>query len=87
MVGEKGRLEADLNAVTFTKYIGDEPAQIWSDAGFLRNDMFLEELKDFLEALRDEKEVAIPLSAGVDSLRMAMAMKRSAAEGRTVDIV
>ena len=87
VVGEKGRLEADLNAVTFTKYIGDEPAQIWSDAGFLRNDMFIEELKDFLEAVCGEKPEAIPLSAGTESLRMALAMKQSAAEGRTVEIV
>ncbi|MCR4640752.1 MAG: Gfo/Idh/MocA family oxidoreductase [Lachnospiraceae bacterium] len=86
VVGEKGRIEADLNAVTFKKFIGDDPEQIWSDAGFLRNDMFIEELKDFFAALRGEKPAAIPLQAGIDSLRMALAMKESAAEGRTVEL-
>ena len=86
VVGEKGRLEADLNTVTYTEYLGDEPAKIWSDAGFLRNDMFIRELKDFFEAVRGEKPSAIPLSAGIDSLRMALAMKQAAAEEKTVRI-
>ena len=74
VVGEYGRIEADLNAACFTKYLGDEPAQVWQDTDFVRNDMFIEELKDFLRCLNGEEE-AIPLKAGIVSLRMALAEK------------
>ncbi|MCR5250481.1 MAG: Gfo/Idh/MocA family oxidoreductase [Lachnospiraceae bacterium] len=77
VVGEYGRVEADLNAVRFVKYRGDEPAEEWTDPGFARNDMFIEELKDFLRCLNGD-EIAIPLKAGITSLRMALAEK----EGR-----
>ncbi|MBR5420393.1 MAG: Gfo/Idh/MocA family oxidoreductase [Lachnospiraceae bacterium] len=86
VVGEYGRIEADLLAARFTKYRGDEPAEIWNDSDFVRNEMFIEELNDFLECIKKDTEPAIPLSAGITALEMALAEKRSAAENKTVEV-
>ena len=75
IVGERGRIEADLNRVTVTKYIGDEAAQEWSDPSFARNDMFIRELKDFFGCIENDTEPAIPLKAGIDSLKLALGIK------------
>ena len=39
--------------------------------------MFIRELKDFLAAVRDGRDVKIGLQAGIDTLRMALATKQS----------
>ena len=86
MVGDHGRIEADLIAAETVKYIGDEPAMIWKEEDFIRNDMFIEELKDFFDCIKHDRESVIPLKAGIISLQMAVAMKKAAESKMTVKI-
>ena len=86
MVGDHGRIEADLIAAETVKYIGDEPAMIWKEEDFIRNDMFIEELKDFFECIKHDRESVIPLKAGIISLQMAVAVKKAAESKMTVKI-
>ena len=77
-VGEHGRIETDLLAAKTVKYIGDEPAEVWEEKDFIRNDMFIEEIKDFFDCIKSDKEPKIPLEAGITSLKMALALKEAA---------
>ena len=55
-------------------------------AGFHRNAMFLDEMRNFLACLAGESEPACRFEDGVAALRIALAAKRSAATARTVDV-
>jgi predicted dehydrogenase len=84
VVGEGGRLEVDLNSTEYAIWLGDERIRSGEYPDFARNSMFLRELEDFLAAVRGEREVKIGLQSGIDTLRMAMAIKKADAERREV---
>ena len=84
IVGEEGRLEADLNSTEYAIYQGDERVRSGAFPEFARNGMFLQELEDFLAAVQKGREVKIGLQDGIDTLRMAMAIKKADAEKREV---
>ena len=46
--------------------------------------MFIDEMKDFLDCVRDRRQTAFTLDEGVVSLKMALAAKKSAKDQRTV---
>ena len=86
LVGEHGRIEADLIEGRCVKYIGDGEVEVWKENDFIRNDMFIEELKDFFDCIENDREPKIPLQAGIASLQMALALKESAATKKTVSV-
>ena len=86
LVGDHGRIEADLLTAKCVKYIGDEPAEVWEEKDFIRNDMFIEELKDFFDCIKNDREPKIPLKAGIVSLEMAASLKESAELGLKIDV-
>jgi predicted dehydrogenase len=55
-------------------------------AGFDRNRMFLDEMKHFLECISGAASPACGLDDGLAALRIALAAKRSAAEGQTIRV-
>ncbi len=80
IVGEKGRIEADLNEAKVRIYAGDEAVKEESYPDFQRNDMFIEELKDFEACIKGKTEKLIGFDDGLEALKMAVAMKESASE-------
>ena len=84
IIGEYGQIEFDLLNPSISLCLHGERAQITKFNRFQRNDMFLAELKDFIESVRTRKVPAIPLHEGVYSMRMALAAKKSLAERRIV---
>ena len=86
VVCEKGRIEADFNAAVTNVYAGDEPVQTITHEGFVRNDMFIEELREFAECIKEKKTPSSSLDAGITGLKMALAAKKSSAENRAVKI-
>ena len=42
---------------------------------FDRNDMFIDEIKDFISALKNEKEMPVPLQEGIDVLEISLRIK------------
>lgn len=85
VVGEKGQIEADLIHGIVTKTVSDVTEQA-AFPEFVRNDMFIEELKLFLSAIREGTKEAIPLEDGIISLKMAMAVKESMKTGGVVNV-
>jgi predicted dehydrogenase len=86
VVGEGGRLEVDLNSTEYAIWLGDERIRSGEYPDFARNSMFLRELEDFLAAVRGDREVKIGLQNGIDTLRMAMAIKKADGEKREVSL-
>jgi predicted dehydrogenase len=54
-------------------------------AGFERNDMFLAEMRHFIQVAGGEAEPQCTLADGRRALEMALAARQSAQEGRTID--
>lgn len=54
--------------------------------GYERNEMFLAEVRHFLDCIEGREQPAIPLAEGVEVLRLALAVKESARTGRTVEL-
>ena len=84
IVGEKGRIEIDMNDAEIKVYEDGEKTLDEEFDDFSRNDMFMEELIDFLECVNERKEAYIGIDDGIESLKMALALKKSAAERRWV---
>ena len=84
VVGEKGRIEANLNEATVKLYVEGELVEEKSYPDFVRNDMFIRELKDFIDCVQTRREPEMSLAQGVVGLKMALAAKRSAKEHREV---
>lgn len=84
VIGTAGRFEFDLLASRFVRF--DETGTLVEDAifEFTRNDMFVEELEQFLTAIEKGGESPVPLSSGMASLRMALALKESLEKGEVV---
>lgn len=80
VVGTKGKARADIigNEIEWT--VDDKTSRLTYD-GFQRNDMFIEELKLFMESVEQDKPPAISLEDGIVSLKMAMAAKESMQKG------
>ncbi len=84
IVGECGRIEIDMNSAALKLVVDGETASNITYKDFQRNDMFIEELKDFIDCLEQSKESKIGLTDGIMSLKMALAAKKSYKENRVV---
>lgn len=87
IVGDAGCAEMDLIANRLCVYdaVGELCEQ--NDfAGFNRNDMFLEQARHFLDCLGSGNKPVVDLMAGVQSLRLALAARRSLHEGCEVQL-
>lgn len=85
VVGEKGFIEADLINAIVTKTVSDVTEKA-AFPQFVRNDMFIEELKLFLACIKEDGEEGITLEDGIVSLKMAMAVKESMNTGGVVNV-
>lgn len=84
VVGEKGQVTLDLLKASVVKTVEDVTEEISFD-DFTRNDMFIEELKLFMECIEKDTEPAISLEDGIVSFQMAMAAKKSMETGGIIN--
>jgi predicted dehydrogenase len=85
LIGEDGKAVWDYYAGTVTLLRADAQPEVRSVA-VERNDLFLEELRHFLACLNGAERPVVDLRAGVDSLRIALAAKRSLETGEVVTL-
>jgi predicted dehydrogenase len=86
VIGDGGRLELDLTAIPSLTLYGPDGAvrETQRLEHFERNQLFLDEMTDFLHAIAGRTRPAVPLREGVDGLRLALAVKASMATGAVV---
>jgi len=88
ITGQRGTIRWDNadGAVHCFRVDQGEWETISAPAGFERNAMFLDEMRHFLDCVAGRAEPWITLDDGVRALEIALAAKRSAAEGRVVGV-
>jgi predicted dehydrogenase len=85
--GEAGKIRMDLRALTVDVSDGQgNPVEASSYPDFQRNQLFLDELKSFLDCLQGKQAAVVDLREGAQSLRMALAAKESLATGKVVEL-
>jgi predicted dehydrogenase len=88
IVGERGtiRLDFEAGSLRLTPADGGQPLTAFIPPGFERNDLFVDELKNFLAALLGTEAPACTLEDGLRALEIALAVHRSSEERREVDV-
>jgi predicted dehydrogenase len=77
----------DLHALTVTVFNrGNGTPDVQRFTGFERNQLFIDELNHFLECVKARKRPVIDLNDGLQSLRMALAVKMSIATHQPVEL-
>lgn len=84
VIGEYGVAFIDLLTPYIKMVVNGETRLFEKIDEFNRNDLFIEELKDFFDDVKKRNQSKIPFADGVISLQMAIAAKLSAAERRVV---
>ncbi|MBN1364312.1 MAG: Gfo/Idh/MocA family oxidoreductase [Syntrophaceae bacterium] len=78
IIGIKGRITWDYYAKNLTFVSRDNQISSVEHSvpdNFDRNDMFIDEARDFIDALENKKEVAIPLQEGINVLEISRKIK------------
>jgi predicted dehydrogenase len=85
--GDAGKIRVDIRALTVDVFDGTgKQVEASSYEGFQRNQLFLDELKCFLECLQGKQTPLVNLRTGAQSLRMALAAKESLETGKVIDL-
>ena len=87
IVGDRGKIHMDLTGLSVTRY--DREGKVAETArweNFDRNQLFLDQLRHFLECVDTRQKPFVDLQDGVGSLRMALAARESIASGRVVEL-
>jgi len=87
VIGDHGRVVMDLHKLTVTVFKrGNAVPEQQTFEGFERNQLFLDELKHFLNCVKSRKTPIVDLHDGLQSLRTALAVKRSISIGQAVEL-
>ncbi len=87
VIGDRGKAIMDLASLSVARYDRDgKLAEAGHWKGFDRNQLFLDELRHFLECVEKRRKPVVDLNDGICSLRMAIAARDSMACGRVIDL-
>ncbi len=87
LIGDRGKVIADLIACRVRFF--DENGRVAEErafADFQRNQLFLDELQQFLLCLKGQQTPLVSLQEAAESLRMALAARQSLERGRVVEL-
>ncbi len=88
VIGDRGRAVMDLNAQTVSVFQRNVPQpQVFRVENFDRNNLFLDQTRHFLHCVQTREKPVVDLADGLQSLRMALAVKESIATHHTVELV
>lgn len=83
VVGTQGQIEMDLLQNEYTVY-SEETVTEEHFFNFSRNDMFMEEMKIFLQYVENNSQKSLTLEEGLGSLKFALAIKESMNSGKPI---
>jgi predicted dehydrogenase len=87
VIGDRGRVVMDLQAQTVSTYARNVPtAEVFRVENFDRNSLFLDQMRHFLECVRSRSKPVVDLHDGIQSMRMALAIKQSIKTHQPVDL-
>ena len=88
VIGDKGKIIVDIVENTLLLY--SEKGELVEKSlfdNFNRNDMFINELKSFLESVRNRTEPFVTVEDGIASLKIAIAVKQSITDGHPINLI
>lgn len=86
IIGEKGTILWDYFDGEIKVYKNKKWNTYKLSKNFDRNQMFMDEMKHFLECVRNRKETMIPIAEGAKSLEIALAAKKSSSTGKVINL-
>jgi predicted dehydrogenase len=87
IIGDAGKILVDIRALTVDVFDGQgEHVETSSYNGFPRNQLFLDELRCFLDCMQGKQTPLVNLHEGAQSLRLALAAKESLVTGKVVKL-
>jgi predicted dehydrogenase len=87
IAGDRGMASVDLIRNHLTVFNAEgEPIEQWDGTGFQRNDMFVAQMRHFLDCVAGKVEPKVGLYDGIQSLRLALAAKQSLASQAIVPL-
>jgi predicted dehydrogenase len=87
VIGDKGRVVMDLHALTVSLFtLGRAKPEVFRLENFDRNIVFLDQARHFLHCVETREKPIVDLADGIQSLRMALAVKQSIAEHKPIDL-
>ena len=87
VVGDAGKVVVDLRANILTWYGPEgQTAEVLALAEYPRNQLFLDEIRHFLACMAGQASPTVSLRDGLESLRIAEAIKTSLTTGQIVEI-
>lgn len=86
IIGTEGKIEIDLLSSNIFQYDTEGREVLNIAYEFERNDMFIEEIKEFFYLVKERKNGEITIEEGLKSLKMALAVKESINTGNVVSI-
>jgi predicted dehydrogenase len=77
----------DLPSLTVSLYtLGKPEPDVFRIDNFDRNNLFLDQARHFLHCIETHEKPIVDLADGIQSLRMALAVKQSIAEHKPIDL-
>lgn len=87
VVGDEGRIHMDLVALTVTRWgANGDVAEQFTPEGFVRNQLFLDEMLHFLDCIAGRAKPVATLASGARSLALALATHEALASRAMVDV-
>jgi predicted dehydrogenase len=87
VIGDHGRAVMDLPSLTVTLHRLDQAEpEVFRVENFDRNNLFLDQARHFLHCVETREKPVVDLVDGVQSLRMALAVKQSIAGHKVIDL-
>lgn len=87
IIGQNGEIYWNNSDGTIKwRSLDKEWKTISAPKGFERNDMYLDEMQDFLSCIAGKRQPLCSLEDGIHALRIALAAKRSANDGQSVEL-
>ena len=87
VIGDKGRAVMDLHALTVSLFtLGHAKPEVFRLENFDRNNLFLDQARHFLHCVETREKPTVDLADGIQSLRMALAVKQSIAAHQPIDL-
>jgi predicted dehydrogenase len=87
VIGDRGRVVMDFPSLTVSLFIRNtaEP-EVFRVENFDRNSLFLDQARHFLHCVETREKPVVDLADGLQSLRMALAVKDSIAKHKPIDL-
>jgi predicted dehydrogenase len=87
VIGDKGRAVMDLPSLTVSLFsLGKPEPEVFRVENFDRNNLFLDQARHFLRCVETREKPIVDLADGIQSLRMALAVKQSITTHQLVDL-